>query len=836
LSESVVVVPSAPQLTPQTHRRTHLAGVLMVSFASLLLELALTRIFSVILFYHFAFLAISIALLGLGAGGVVAYLGKTRLARWDTRTLGSRLAAANAVLLLVVLEVDLRAPVSIAFDLTPEVMLRLALMYIVSALPFFCTGLLLSVIFARETSGITELYAADLTGGALACLAIVPLLNFVGGPNSILCAMIASAAASAVWARTTRSRRFALVLMAAFALLTAANYSGKLIDIVYAKGVRRDLPWVLFSRWNAISRIEVDEEGDARVIVIDADASTWIMNTDPHHWSPDYKQDLMSAAPGIVNVLRPRGDYAIIGPGGGVDILRALANGSPGVTAIEINPIIVNDIMRGRWADFSYHLYDQPEVHVHLGDGRSWVRNSRQQFDVVEMTLVDTWASTAAGAFALSENNLYTVEAFQQYFDHLKPDGIIAITRWEFSQPREALRVVSQELEVLKRAGISGAPQHFMVISEHLLDKDGVPVAVLFKKSPFTPQEEAAARAHLAEYPELHALYMPSDMVYNKSPGPLSAAQEEHLAKQNAFYHLIGLGNPRLFAAGYAYNVAPVFDNAPFFFFTMKTRDVFANVLGGSGRGMDWKNNLGVAVLAMVLVVSIACVLLFLILPLAVAGVHPQSAIGHRQSAVPLFYFIAIGLGYILAEIAFIQRFVLFLGHPTYALTVVIFLMLLASGAGSMLSRRWLFDPLQVRTPLAVVVALLLAYIWVLPPLLRALVGLPFLLKLMISALALVPLGLAMGMPFPSGLRALAASSLAAAGNAQQDNAIEWAWALNAASSVLGSVLAMVIAIQFGLSWTLASGALAYVLALALVPRLRPFPRSDVRVSHEHTQ
>ncbi|MBZ5510551.1 MAG: hypothetical protein LAN70_05200 [Acidobacteriia bacterium] len=821
MSESVLVVQPASQLAPQADRRTHLAGVLMMSFASLLLELALTRLFSVILFYHFAFLAISIALLGLGAGGVVAYLERIRLARWDTRTLGSRLAAANAVLLLVVLEVDLHAPVSVAFDLTPEVMLRLALMYIVSALPFFCTGLLFSVVFARETRGITELYAADLTGGALACLAIVPLLNFAGGPNSILVAVIASAAASAIWARTPRSRRFALVLTAAFALLTAANYSGKLIDIVYAKGVRRDQPWVLFARWNAISRVEVDEQGDARVIVIDADASTWIMNTDPHHWSEDYKENLMSAAPGIVNVLRPRGDYAIIGPGGGVDILRALANGSPSVTAIEINPIIVNDIMRGRWADWSFHLYDQPEVHVHLGDGRSWVRQARQQFDVVEMTLVDTWASTAAGAFALSENNLYTVEAFRQYFDHLKPDGIIAITRWEFSQPHEALRVVSQELEVLKRAGISNPSSHFIVVSERPLDKDGVPVVVLFKKSPFTPSEEAAVRAHLAQYPDLHVLYTPSDASTPqpgdwRRPGP------------HSFRALVEIGDAQSFAAAYPYNVAPVFDSSPFFFFTMKTRDVISRLAGGGDRGVDWKNNLGVAVLAMVLVVSVVCVLLFLILPLAVTGVHPQSAIGNRQSVIPLFYFIAIGLGYILAEIAFIQRFVLFLGHPTYALTVVIFLMLLASGAGSMLSRRWLFDPLQVRTPLVLVVVILLAYVWVLPPLLRAMVGLPFLLKLMISAAALVPLGLAMGMPFPSGLRALAASSLAAsslaAGSAQQDNAIEWAWALNAASSVLGSVLAMVIAIQFGLSWTLASGALAYVLALALVPRLRTSP------------
>jgi hypothetical protein len=236
---------------------------------------------------------------------------------------------------------------------------------------------------------------------------------------------------------------------------------------------------------------------------------------------------------------------------------------------------------------------------------------------------------------------------------------------------------------------------------------------------------------------------------------------------------------------------------------------------GAPGRGMGWKMNIGVVVLGIVLVIAAASVLAFLILPLLLARSEARPHDGGK-----LLYFIAIGLGYILAEIAFIQRFVLFLGHPTYALTVVIFLMLLASGAGSMLSRRWLLDPLRVRTPLILVVAILLAYVWVLPLLLRALVGLPFLLKLMISALALVPLGLAMGMPFPSGLRALAASSLAA-GSAQQDNAIEWAWALNAASSVLGSVLAMVIAIQFGLSWTLASGALAYVLALALVPRLR---------------
>src|SRR5437868_3803935 len=183
----------------------------------------------------------------------------------------------------------------------------------------------------------------------------------------------------------------------------------------------------------------------------------------------------MSAPPALVNVLRPHGEYAIIGPGGGVDVLRAVANGSPDVTGIEINPIIANTVMRRRYADYSYHLYERPEVHIEVTDGRSFVRNAKQKFDVIQMTLVDTWASTAAGAFALSENSLYTVEAFREYFEHLRPDGMIAITRWEFRQPREALRVLSVAMQALHDLGVHNPAAHFMVVSDGSLDEDGLP-------------------------------------------------------------------------------------------------------------------------------------------------------------------------------------------------------------------------------------------------------------------------------------------------------------------------------------------------------------------------
>ncbi|HEV2717349.1 MAG TPA: hypothetical protein VGU64_18930, partial [Terriglobales bacterium] len=389
--------------------RAVFAGVALSSFAALLLELALTRLFSVVLFYHFAFLAISIALLGLGAGGVCAYLAKTRLVRLETRTLLARLSAVNALLIPVVLEIVLHVPVSL--KLTGANFLNLTEIYLASALPFFITGLQFSILFARESGHIPRLYGADLAGGALACVGVVPLLNVIGGPNTILFAAAVVGLAGAVWAATALMRKVTAVIVTILLLLIAANHSGKLIDIVYAKGVLRDPSWVEFARWNAISRVEVDREGDAKAIVIDADASTYIMNANPKQWQgTEWEKSLMSAPPAVVNVLRPHGDYAIIGPGGGVDVLRAVASGSRGVTGIEINPIIANTIMRGRYADYAQHLYERPDVHIHVTDGRSFIRNSKQQFDVVQMTLVDTWASTAAGAFALSENNLYTVE------------------------------------------------------------------------------------------------------------------------------------------------------------------------------------------------------------------------------------------------------------------------------------------------------------------------------------------------------------------------------------------------------------------------------------------
>ncbi|MEY2500926.1 MAG: hypothetical protein QOI07_1260 [Verrucomicrobiota bacterium] len=786
----------------EPQNRTLFLGVGLVSFAALLLELSLTRVFSVVLFYHFAFLAISIALLGLGAGGVFAFVRRSWLSRRTIGVIASASCLLGSGLVLLALYVVLHSRITL--ELSRENFLKLTLLYLVCAGPFFCCGVLLSVAFARTSGSIPRLYGADLAGGALACLLTVPALNWLGAPNAILCAALVLAVTAGLWSDTAAWRNAGAVLTTVFVVLLIYNWHGDRFDIVYAKGTYRDRGSVEFAKWNAISRVEVINPGGTadgiRSIVIDADASTYIPSVDPQHLHGTFwEQHLTSSGPLLVNALRPRGDFAIIGPGGGEDILRAIANGSTNVSAAEINPTIVNEIMRGEFADLSKHLYDRPEVHIHLSDGRSFVRQSRASYDVVQMTLVDTWASTAAGAFALSENNLYTVQAFREYFDHLKPDGILAITRWEFKSPREALRVVSNAIAVLQQIGATDITRHFIIISDGTLDEDGRPVLVLAKKSPFTPDEEETTLRHLEQFKNLSLIYSPSDRTRPAGVHPTDPARA-----WNPFTALIESRDPADFASSYEYDVSPVTDDAPFFFYTLKLHHLISH--SPHDNAIDWKVNLGVLVLFILLGISIVAVLAFLVLPLAL------HAPARGESPQRLLFFVAIGLGYILVEITLIQRFVLFLGHPVYALTVVIFLMLLSSGLGSLASHKWLPDARRLWFAVVIIAAMVLLYVVALPVLLPRLVGLTFTAKLLISALLLIPLGLIMGTPFPTGLRAMAAN-------------VEWAWALNAASSVLGSVIAMFIAIQWGLRATLLCAAAAYVLA-ALLSRYLVRPAS----------
>jgi Spermidine synthase len=555
----------------------------------------------------------------------------------------------------------------------------------------------------------------------------------------------------------------------------------------YAKGQK--LGKEFFVKWNSFSRIAVAPEKDSGTptIFIDADASTGIANFDFSKLSDHERRDLQYQGPGLPYMVLPGAKTLIIGPGGGWDVARAIAGDSKDITAVEINPLIAQVIMREQYPDLSRRLYFQPEVHLHVADGRSFIRRSADKYQVIQATLVDTWASTAAGAFALSENNLYTTDAFVDYFSHLTDDGFLAFTRWGLDPPRESLRLISLGIAALARFGETEASRHFIVVREGSVVGWGAKDTVLISRKAFSAEYVARARRTIAEA-RMQAVYLPDEQI------------------SNPFNDLLRSSRPEEYERAYRFDISPVTDNRPFFFFTVQPRDIWAFLGRGDSSNADYKINSAVPLLFGLMAVSVAATLIILALPPVLLGTR----LPRRRGVLWfLLYFVFIGAGYILIEVALIQKFVLFLGHPTYALTVVIFSMLLSSGMGSFWSRKLVGESLtKMSLALAAVALLVAAMAALVSPLVSAAVGWPQSFKIAVAVLMIFPAGFAMGMPFPTGLKRL---------EARQPSSVRWAWSLNAAASVMGSAAAIVCSIYFGLIQTLLVGGLLYALALGIL-------------------
>lgn len=781
-------LPTAVSVPRRQHVRA-LAGLGLVSCSSLLVELGLTRMFSVVLFYHFAFFAISVAMLGLGAGGLAVML------RADAATIPSLprlrttcLLSAGGVLLVLLVVLHARIPLEISW----RNFLRLSLLYCVAAIPFYCNGRVIAELMTGYAAEAHRFYAADLGGAAAACLALVPLMNGLGGPSALTVA--AALAVAAAWCfPSERGRRAVPVLLALLLILAIGNQQGRWFDIEYAKGSKRE--HIEYRRWNSFSRVEV-RSGGVKDILIDSDADTAMVGVSLAQARSDaaVRADFLRYSAALPYVLRPGASTLIIGPGGGYDVMRALLGGSRDVTAVEINPIIVRRIMQGRYRDWTHGLYLLPQVHAVVSDGRSYVRRSPRHYEVLQATMVDTWASTAAGALALSESNLYTVQAFREYLRHLQPDGVLALTRWEFQRPREALRVVSTAMQALRKEfGVEDPRGYFLLVSDGPLRRFGVTVTTLIGRRPFSAADVRRIRAYAAAHPPLMLQYAPG-MQWGNGPGEVSPKEPNA-----AYLRLLQSGDAAKFARAYPYDVSPATDDRPFFFYTTRTAAILGLVHPAGKAPMDWKTNLALFLLLSLLTLSIVAVLLFLFVPLWVRRMRVQ-----RGSQRDLLYFLCLGLGYILVEMALIQRFGLFLGHPTYALTVVIFGLLAGSSLGSRFGSTGSDPMARTRRALPVLVLLLGLGWWQLGAVLQSALAWPLSGRILFTlALLLVPAFL-MGMPFSAGIRWL---------GRKQQQMVPWAWAVNAAAGVLGSVLAIFLAIHFGMDWTLASGALCYLLA-----------------------
>jgi len=744
----------------------------------------MTRIFSVVFYYHLAFLAISIAMFGLGAGGVFSYV----VAGWrgNVFTKLGTLAAVNGIIVLA----------SLVFNLTRQGELSnftLGMVYFASAAPFFIAGAIVSLVISETIERIDRVYFFDLMGAAGGCLLLLPMLNTVGGPNTVIASAVLFAVSSAIWYNLAalRSRRaMGVALALALTALMMVNIKNPIIDVKYAKG--QTLQNEKFVKWNGISRIAIvgDKNSDMLEIVIDADASTGIANFDFDHLTEGQLKDLKHQGPAFPYAIRPGAKTLVIGPGGGWDVSRALVSGSKDITGVEINPIIANTIMREKFTDLSRGLYKRPEIRIEVEDGRSFVRRSTEKYQVLQATLVDTWASTAAGAFALSENNLYTSDAFHDYLSHLTDDGILAFTRWGFDPPRESLRLLSLASVALAQLGESDPASHVMVVREggkNELAGWGARDTVLISRKPFTAADVAKGREEAA-ISHMEAVYMPGD------------------GSKNPFGELLNSKDQSAFFRDYRYDISPVGDNRPFFFYTVQPRDLWNFLTTTSSASADYKINKAVPLLFGLLAISLIATGVILALPPLLLGTKLPSEKGVLKF---LPYFICIGVGYILIQVSLIQKFVLFLGHPTYALFIIVFSMLVASGLGSYFSRSLIGDSderwVMVLGAVTVLVTILA---FIAAPLTTSLVGLPLGLKMLITTLVIAPAAFAMGMPFPTGLGRL---------EVFHKPSVRWAWSLNAASSVLGSAGSIFLAIYFGLRETLLFGGFLYLGAMILV-------------------
>jgi predicted membrane-bound spermidine synthase len=749
----------------------------MTTLATLLLELSLTRIFSVVFYYHFAFLAISIALFGLGAGGVLSYV----VAGWKGNlfTKLGWLSALNGPLVIATLAVVPATKVALGNW-------QLALIYFAAALPFVVAGTIVSLAISETMESVNRVYFFDLLGAAAGCLLLVPLLNYLGGAGTVLSAGVLFVAGAAVWHSMAQPKAppiIGAILTIAMITFLVLNIRGNFVGV-------RGGPNEIYVKWNSFSRIALNRAHDSSPpsIVIDGDASTDIWRFDFDHLSAQDRESMLNYPTALPYLLRPNAKALVIGPGGGTDVINALASGSNDVTGVEINPIIATTIMRQKHPELSGGLYLRPEVHIVVEDGRGYIRRSTEKFGVIQATLVDTWAATAAGAFALSENNLYTSEAFRDYLEHLTGDGVLAFSRWGFEPPRESLRLVSLGVDALLKMGKAAPSRHIIAVrlgdASHSLALD----TVIISANPFTPQDISLAENSIRKMEGVTALYLPNREIPNPFTGLLRSA------------------NPRDFERSYPFNISPVNDNRPFFFYSVQPADWWRFLSSASHASIDDKVNRAVPLLLELAAISILATIIILALPPLLLGARLR-----LHAGVPLFllYFVFIGAGYILIEVALIQKFVLFLGHPTYALTVVIFSLLVSSGLGSYFSRGILQDRKDRWMILLAAVALLavllgLAVSFLLTPA----VGLPLAWKIAITVLLIAPSGFAMGMPFPMGLKRL---------EALHPPSVRWAWSLNAASSVMGSVGSLVCAIYFGLLQTLMIGGALYLVALLVV-------------------
>ncbi len=795
---------------PAASSRNVYIGTFLISFTSLALEVTITRLLSVITFYHLAFFAVSVAMLGMTVGAVTVYLRPQWFAPEKMNHSIAKACLGFAIVTPLCLYFLTRLP--LGMEVNAQNILNLIQLTLACLLPFCFSGIAITAVLTKQRLPIGRIYASDLAGASLGCLFVLGVSQIMTASSLIILTGLIGAAATISFAWPIRNFELRHVTLGAtgiIAVLTIINAATPYgIQPLFAKGEYDNPQNHVVDRWNSFSRIVVYKmektwpqywgpsskapniEVQQYKADIDSGAGTWITQfTDLN--SIDYlKYDVTN----IVHYIRPQGSVCVIGCGGGRDVQSALVFGHPSVTGVDVNPIFI-DLLQNQFKSFA-GLGGRAGVNLVAEEARSYMARSQDKFSVVQMSLVDTWAATAAGAFTLSENGLYTVEAWKTFFERLTDDGIFTASRHYIPDTLdETGRAVSLAMAMLIQEGVTDPSQHIAVIAQY-------PVSTLLvSKQPLTTNDVARLRftSSLLGY---DPLILPGLPVKNSILRGLVAAKSMPELEQAAAVSPL--------------NYQPTSDENPYFFNILRLNHL--EVLNWDEQGILRANISSTFTLAILILILLFITILVTVVPLALRSRIYREMRTEKVIWSGAMYFSLIGAGFMLVEMGLVQRLSVFLGHPVYGLGILLFTIIASAGIGSFFSDRL---PL-VRKPWIYLYPVLVALFvigmrFLMPALGSSMASASIFLKIIVSIAVIAPLGLMMGVCFPTGMRLVKMS---------QGSDTPWYWALNGMFSVLCSALAVFISIYVNISTSLYIGAACYSLLLVFLPGL-----SRVRVA-----
>ena len=791
-------------------------GVFLLTGSTMMLEIVQTRLLSVVTWYHLAFFVISSAMFGMTAGAVWVYL---RRDRFKPETLTRDLAATTTAFAIT-------TALSLAFQVTlaPSVsrsvttIVVFAELSLAMAIPFFFSGAAVSLALTRSPYPVGIVYAVDLAGAALGCLGVLAILEWTDAPSAILLIAAMSAAAAMLFAGAgpgvapsrgspafMRPWVLCLVLVV-LGLVNGATPYG-LQPIVVKDSVERKAGEFLYEKWNCFSRIiamaperldpalwgpsvTLPPQQTARQIALNIDgaAATTMFRFDGRRDSVSFLQyDLTNLA----YFVKHSGRGAVIGVGSGRDLLSASVFGMKDVTGIEINPIFV-DLLTERAPFRQFAGFDSlPGVRFIVDEARSWFARTNEKFDLIQMSMIDTWAATGAGAFTLTENGLYTEEAWEIFLDRLEDRGVFTVSRWHApGEINETGRMMSLAVAALFRRGVSDPQQHLFLAST------GPISTLILSVAPLDATQLATLREVCARY-RYDVLLSPGQPAGSELLRRIVTAKDRReLLERTAHGDL---------------DLSPPTDDRPFFFNLLRmTRAHRAFQYLRSG-GVVSGNLIATLSLLTILIVAAVLVVMTIVVPLR----HSVRDVGRPLVYGGTLYFALLGLGFMLVEIGLLQRLSVFLGHPVYSLSIVLFGLILATGAGSLLSERVRLESRAAVVVWAGAIALYLVALpmW-LPSAMHALQSAGIVARAGLAIGVIAPVGVLMGLAFPTGMRIV---------QQRDGRPTPWFWGINGAAGVLASVLAVALSIAFGIHTTLFLGALCY---LGLIPAAAIMQRS----------